>query len=468
MAARPVFSQRVARLIKARSAALAPIAVAASAASIFALLAIYRHTRFGTGGFDLGIFDQTLWGYSNFEVIPNTVKRVPNLLGDHFHPAIALLAPGYWLWNDARVVLIEQASLISISSLPVFYLARRRLGFTNGLLLQISYLVFFGTVAAALFDFHEVAVAAPALSLGLWALMTRHNAVFVIATALALLAKEDVALTVVAIGVYAALVQRRWWFGIAVSVVAAAWFVAVIKFIIPLFAGRGYAYLSSSSTPAYPVEQIATHPYRVVTMFVDRAVKVRTLLATIFAWLALPLFSPIVLIAVPSLVTRFWSSSDGRWTTDFHYSLVLAPVLAFASVDTLTRMASAYPRLVQPAVIGLMIASLTVTGITRPWKTLDGLRSSTEARQASDCLQLIPPSASVAASNSFVAHLTHRREVYPLFARTGQDFLAIDARTTPGRRAVRIVEQSRTYSYRRACASGGAVVFRRNDSAHGS
>jgi hypothetical protein len=36
----------------------------------------------------LGILDQTIWGYSRFEVIPNTVKGIPNLPGDHFHPAL--------------------------------------------------------------------------------------------------------------------------------------------------------------------------------------------------------------------------------------------------------------------------------------------------------------------------------------------------------------------------------------------
>jgi uncharacterized membrane protein len=34
------------------------------------------------------------------------VKGTPNLLGDHFHPALMLLAPAYWIWNDTCVLLV--------------------------------------------------------------------------------------------------------------------------------------------------------------------------------------------------------------------------------------------------------------------------------------------------------------------------------------------------------------------------
>ena len=71
----------------------APCAAAAAAAVFFASIPIFRHDRFGSSGYDLGIFDQTIWGYSRFELIPNTVKGVPNLLGDHFPPVLFGLAP---------------------------------------------------------------------------------------------------------------------------------------------------------------------------------------------------------------------------------------------------------------------------------------------------------------------------------------------------------------------------------------
>src|SRR5256885_1262386 len=105
-----------------------PFALAAVAAGFYSAISIFRHDRFASGGYDLGIFDQTIWGYSRFEIVRNTVKGTPNLLGDHFHPALMALAPAYWIWDDARVLLVAQALLLAAASLPIFYWGRSQLG----------------------------------------------------------------------------------------------------------------------------------------------------------------------------------------------------------------------------------------------------------------------------------------------------------------------------------------------------
>src|SRR4051795_13037064 len=97
---------------RARSG-LCGVAVAAVGAVALAALAILRHDRYGSGGFDLGIFDQQVWSYAHFRVGPNTVKRTHDLLGDHFHPILVLLAPLYWLWDDVRALLVAQAVLLA-------------------------------------------------------------------------------------------------------------------------------------------------------------------------------------------------------------------------------------------------------------------------------------------------------------------------------------------------------------------
>src|SRR3954447_3713318 len=139
---------------RARSG-LCGVAVAALGAAALAALAILRHDRYGSGGFDLGIFDQQVWSYSHFRVGPNTVKRTHDLLGDHFHPILVLLAPLYWLWDDVRALLVAQACLLAAAALPVYLWARERLGERAALLLEAAFLCFAGLVAGALFDFHE-------------------------------------------------------------------------------------------------------------------------------------------------------------------------------------------------------------------------------------------------------------------------------------------------------------------------
>src|SRR5438270_10054150 len=105
-----------------------PLALALLAAIVYGSISVYRHNVFASGAFDLGVQDQTVWGYSQLRMIPNTVAMIPNLLGDHFHPILMAIAPLYWIWSDARVLLLAQAALLAVAGIPVFWWAKPRLG----------------------------------------------------------------------------------------------------------------------------------------------------------------------------------------------------------------------------------------------------------------------------------------------------------------------------------------------------
>src|SRR5438445_7832303 len=98
---------------------LMPVGLALIAALTYAAISIYRHDHFASNAFDLGVQDQTVWGYSQLQMIPNTVEMIRNLLGDHFHPILMTLAPLYWICNDVRVLLIVQAFLIAAGGIPI-------------------------------------------------------------------------------------------------------------------------------------------------------------------------------------------------------------------------------------------------------------------------------------------------------------------------------------------------------------
>ena len=109
-----------------RLIALIPVGLALIAAIGYAVTSIYRHDHFASNAFDLGVQDQTVWGYSRLQLIPNTVVMIGNLLGDHFHPILMAIAPLYWIWDDVRVLLIVQAVLLAIAGIPIFWWARQR------------------------------------------------------------------------------------------------------------------------------------------------------------------------------------------------------------------------------------------------------------------------------------------------------------------------------------------------------
>ena len=123
---------------------------ALAAAVAYAVVAIVRHQHFETAS-DLAIFDQAVWHYSRFEAPESTVlvlrageewPRLPSILGDHFHPLVAVLAPLYWLWADARMLLVAQAGLVAASVVPVFLFARLHVERLAAYLLAAAYLLY--------------------------------------------------------------------------------------------------------------------------------------------------------------------------------------------------------------------------------------------------------------------------------------------------------------------------------------
>nr|MBA3383556.1 DUF2079 domain-containing protein [Actinomycetota bacterium] len=286
-----------------------PVTVAAAALTIAAAAgmswaALYRHQRFGSNAYDLGIFDQAVWGYSRFEWIPNTVLRLPHTMGDHFHPILVVLAPLYWLWDDARVLLVAQAALLAGAGIPIFLWAREKLDGIAALAFLAAYLVFWAVLGGSLFDFHELAFAAPIVSGAIYAALTRRTNLLWVCVVLGLLTREDVALTFVGLALFIALAQRRWQLGAALATLGAAWFVLAYKVVIPALAGRDYAHWAYSrlgADPASALVHLITNPVDSIRTFLTPRAK-QIALGNLFApWLGLPLLSPLVLVMLPTL-----------------------------------------------------------------------------------------------------------------------------------------------------------------------
>src|SRR5256712_11755830 len=176
-AAPPKKAMRLAnsRGLQWRTVDVLPLVLALIAAVAYGSISVYRHSVFASGAFDLGVQDQTVWGYSRLEMIPNTVEMVRNLLGDHFHPILMAIAPLYWIWNDVRVLLIVQAVLIAAGGVPVFWWGRPPLGVPPALVFEVAYLLLLGVLSAVVYDFHHIAFAVPAGSFGLYALLTKNK-----------------------------------------------------------------------------------------------------------------------------------------------------------------------------------------------------------------------------------------------------------------------------------------------------
>src|ERR1700730_17199062 len=107
-------------------------AVAAAAYSVFAL---FRFYTFQTASYDQVIFDQAVRSYAHFQPGISIIKGLHNgfgphfsVLGDHWSPILASLAPLYWIYAGPQTLLVAQAVLFALAIPPVWLFTRRALG----------------------------------------------------------------------------------------------------------------------------------------------------------------------------------------------------------------------------------------------------------------------------------------------------------------------------------------------------
>ena len=462
------------------AARLVAAALTVLSAAGYSAVSLYRHGHFASNAFDLAVQDQTVWGYSRFEFIYNTVLGIPNLLGDHFHPILMVLGPFMWIWSSAGVLLVAQAVLLALAGAPIYLWGERELGPLGGLAFQAAYLCFWGVLAGVVYDFHHVVFAVPAISLALYATMTRRNALLIPAVVIAMLTREDVALTLIALGFYILVVQRRWILGAALMAVNAVWVGLLLDVIIPALGGgvayRHWTYDALGSGPLSAASFVVRHPLASLQLLFTPAEKAKVWVGSFAALALLPLASPLLLVAVPSFLERFWSSSPNFWSFHFQYSMLPAPILAFAAIDTCARL----KHLLGPRLAGIGATALPVTALAasvlltfvlvRPLAEVTTYLSGSRSAEIQSCLDMIPADASVTASNALVPHLSHRPAIYLVTLQSDADYMAVDPSTYPNffpgeeEQLRNIVRGALAAGYGVVCAKGTTLVLARIES----
>jgi uncharacterized membrane protein len=458
-------SQTATAQIVVRRDAAAPYLLAAALFLGYACWSVHRHLRLRTGGYDLGIFEQAVRGYAGFGAPVSTIKGPGfNLLGDHFHPILAVLGPLYRLFPSPITLLVAQAALIAVSSIPITRLAGRLAGRGGGVSAGIAYGLSWGLQSAVDFDFHEIAFAVPLLAFGLTALVERRWTAAAAWTLPLIAVKEDLPATVAVIGLLLALRGRRR-LGTAMILIAVCSGLVIIGLILPaLNPAHVYPYAASAALDGQ------SSPLRLLLP----AIKLHTLLWLLAPTLFLALRSPLLLVAVPTLAWRFWSTNPSYWGTGFQYSAVLMPIVFVAFLDALTTTGTGRRRARVAAhatgVIALaatLLSPLPLRGLLTPgaWAT------DTEAGQIRLALARIPDDADVAADNRLAPQLTARSTVYffPIYpqADVRPEWVAvstpIDTSMAAPATMAAAVDRLPAYGYQVALRSRGVIIFHRID-----
>jgi uncharacterized membrane protein len=423
--ARPAFSGPDRRLRLAiavgrptRTTTWTAAAVAAGFAVIYLVYTIGRHRAFATTGFDLGIFEQAVSSYAHGHWPTSTIREPGlNLLGDHFHPILAVLAPFYRIFPSVLTLLVAQALLLAASVLPVTRIACSMMGRWLGVTIGVAYGLSWGLQNTLRFDFHEVAFAVPLLAFALEALLRGRYGVAVAIAAPIVLVKEDLGLTLAALGVLLALHRPTRHLGVFTAIAGAAATAATMLVVIPAFSADGnYRYLLAGGVNPYgAVHGDRLDPSKLVLLL---------LLLVPTAFLALR--SPLLLLAVPTLAWRLSGTYEFYWIPMFHYDAVLMPILFCALVHGLVLLR---PRLMRVthgtaatgwarAFLGAVLVMLgPFAGTPTPLRALTDLSFATPppyAEAAKRLMARIPNGATVATENTLAPQLTSRTTVYLL------------------------------------------------------
>src|SRR5215212_8438110 len=99
----------------------------------YGVLTLMRYRRFTISSWDHAIFEQAVKGYAR-PGAPIVDIKAPgfNILGDHFSPIDALIAPFYRAFPSAQTILLAQVVLIAVSIAVIALVAMRHLGTLTG------------------------------------------------------------------------------------------------------------------------------------------------------------------------------------------------------------------------------------------------------------------------------------------------------------------------------------------------
>lgn len=426
-------------------------------------LALYLHATLRTG-MDLAIFDQGIRALSHGGAPVSAIKGGMSLWGDHFHPAIVVLVPLYWIRDDPRMLLLAQAVVVGAACAVLTRYAqqvlparhRDRTATLVGLCLAGSV----GVQGTVSFDFHEVCLAAVPVALSATAL-ARRRWTPAIGWALAVLpVKEDMGLVVLGVALVL-VVRRQARRAIAPMMLALCWTAAVVKLVIPGIAGHGWTY---GATVSGGVTTLLGNLGASLTRIDGIGV---TSFVLLLATGLLALRSPVALAALPMLLARGATSGSHLPMLGYHYDLLPQIFLFAAAVQVLGRLR---PLALRVAVRRLVLLTLLLF-LVGPcmWRLVAGALMEDRPGQAARALGELPAGAVVAVDPALASHASpHHKQLRLLEPATAPDgstgWVVLDLRrhilqgAEPGQPRVTVLEG---VGYRLVARHGDFVVLRR-------
>ncbi|MDZ8238242.1 MAG: DUF2079 domain-containing protein [Nostoc sp. ChiQUE01a] len=302
-----------------------------------------RHELFKSTAFDLGIFDQAIYLISIGQPPISSYLNF-HILGDHaafiFYP-LALL---YKIYPSVYWLFAIQAFALAIAALPLWYLSLQAgLKENQALAIGVSYLLYPLVFNVNLFDFHPEVITVPLFLVAV--LTARSNRIwwFYISIFVVLICKAVLSLTVIAMGVWLLLFEKKRLYGTIAIITGLLWLIISTKIVIPFFGTEAasverqlvkYSYLGSSFLEAS--KTLVLNP----TIILENIFSLANL--AYLALLTIPLIwglsfrsLKILIAAIPCLALNILADYSAQKDLIHQYSLPILPFLMLTVISTL-------------------------------------------------------------------------------------------------------------------------------------
>ena len=416
---------------------------------IFTHLAFEQHAALRTHRSDLGQIDLAIWNTSHGRFVAGIKQDfLSTRLTDHVEPIFIPVSAVFWLWDDVRAILLLQTLAVALGAIPLFALARSKLGGPLALGFAAAYFLNPALQSALLTEFHAIPLAVPFILWAFWAIEARHWWQFLAAALLVAAVKEEAALLAAGLGAWAlwrALIQptrgegekalqqhnRGMIIGGAVMLITLIWFVVATFIIVPAHGATVHhtaqsvyfeRYGALGNSPLDIVRNLLLHP-RLVWSVASEPARMQYLLGLFAAFGFLSLLGlDVLLISLPVLLANLLSAYPAQYYGDFHYTAPLIPYFAVAAIYGAHRAVRFFHTTsLRPSMLtaALLIWLLGWSGYVYGQMgrgpgggAYESVTVSEHARLLPRFLTQIPTDAPVTATSALHPHLSHRRFIY--------------------------------------------------------
>ena len=384
----------------------------------------FRHSLFHSGAGDLGIFDQGVYLISQgISPVSSIITEKIHILADHAALILYPLSILYKIYPNVYWLFLVQAIALSIGVIPVFKLAihhevSHRQGYLLALIYTLSQVIF----NANLFDFHPDVIAVPFF---LWSVLwARLGKVlpFCLAVMVILSCKAVLAFTVIAMGIWLFLFEKRKLMGTLAVFSGIVWFIMATQIIIPVIGGEAAStvrhvriFASLGNSYSEIILNLFFKPNLVLNkIFSTDSLVYLLLLFAPFIWcLRYANLSPLV-VTFPAIAINILTDNTQQRYLSNQYSLPILPFLMLIAISSINEFTAQKKWRYQFIVFWMVLAFVTMSRLNlfagEYLQSLDTWQATNEA------IALVKTQGSILTTHEIAPHVTHRPQVKLAFS----------------------------------------------------